>query len=123
MRSRLGRLVRRDERGTAALELVCALPFLLSSLLVGCQLVAITAVGAQAQDAARAAALGLTRDKAPEQSALPALPSGLRGEATVEAVDDDGLVTVTVTVSVPALAGWLPEQLAEVSRSATGVPA
>ncbi len=111
------------EGGTAALELVCGLPSLVASLLVGCQLVAITVVGAEAQDAARLAALAPTRQLAPDRAALTALPAGLRGEAEVEAIENDGLVTVTVTVPVPALTGWLPPQLAEVSRTAVGLAA
>ncbi|HET7121713.1 MAG TPA: hypothetical protein VFI17_10780 [Solirubrobacterales bacterium] len=91
------------EEGTASVELVAVVPFLLLAVLMAAQLAlagqALWSAGVAARAGARAALVG---DPA-EAAARRALPVGLRGGAEVD--DSDG---VTVEVQVPRLIPSLP---------------
>jgi hypothetical protein len=92
------------ERGTAAVELIAVVPFLLLGILVAAQLAlvgqALWSAGVAARAGARAALVG--RDAA--AAARSALPSSMREGAEVE--EEDG---VSVRVAVPRLIPSLPE--------------
>ncbi|HET8956291.1 MAG TPA: hypothetical protein VFN18_11595 [Solirubrobacterales bacterium] len=92
------------EEGTASVELVAAVPFLLLALLVAAQIAlagqALWSAGVAARAGARAAAVGGDASAA----ARSALPTSMREEAKVE--DEDG---VSVRVAVPRLIPALPE--------------
>lgn len=92
------------EEGTASVELVAAVPFLLLALLVAAQIAlagqALWSAGVAARAGARAAAVGGDASAA----ARSALPASMREGARVE--DDEG---VAVRVEVPRLIPALPE--------------
>lgn len=92
------------EEGTASVELVAAVPFLLLALLVAAQIAlagqALWSAGVAARAGARAAAVGGDASAA----ARSALPTSMRDGAKVDA--DDG---VAVRVQVPRLIPALPE--------------
>jgi hypothetical protein len=92
------------EEGTASVELVAAVPFLLLALLVAAQIAlagqALWSAGVAARAGARAAAVGGDASAA----ARAALPASMREGARVE--DDEG---VAVRVEVPRLIPALPE--------------
>jgi hypothetical protein len=92
------------EEGTASVELVAAIPFLLLAVLVAAQLAAVGgalwSAGVAARAGARAALVG--GDVA--ATARQALPAGLRGEARVREVDG-----VAVQVEIPRLLPVLPK--------------
>ncbi len=92
------------ETGTASVELVAALPFLLLALLAAAQIAlagqALWSAGVAARAGARAALVG---DEA-RAAARAALPSSLRDGAEVEETDE-----VFVRVLVPRLLPGLPE--------------
>jgi hypothetical protein len=92
------------EEGTASVELVAAVPFLLLALLVAAQIAlagqALWSAGVAARAGARAAAVGGDASAA----ARSALPSAMRDGARVE--DEDA---VSVRVAVPQLIPALPE--------------
>ena len=92
------------EEGTASVELVAAVPFLLLALLVAAQIAlagqALWSAGVAARAGARAAAVGGDASAA----ARSALPTSMRDGARVE--DEDG---VSVRVAVPLLIPALPE--------------
>jgi len=92
------------EEGTASVELIAAIPFLLLAVLVAAQLVlagqALWSAGVAARAGARAALVG--RDAT--AAARRALPPSLRSEARVS---DTGAVT-TVRVAIPRLLPALP---------------
>jgi hypothetical protein len=91
------------EEGTASVELVAAVPFLLLALLAAAQIAlagqALWSAGVAARAGARAALVGGDASDA----ARSALPPSLRGSAKV--VEDDG---VRVRVEVPRLVPSLP---------------
>lgn len=91
------------EEGTASVELVAAVPFLLLAVLVAAQLAlagqALWAAGVAARAGARAALVG---DDA-EAVALRALPPSLRREADVS--EGEG---VSVEVTIPRLLPTMP---------------
>jgi hypothetical protein len=91
------------EEGTASIELVAAVPFLLLAVLVAAQLAlvgqAFWSAGVAARAGARAAIVGGDATEA----ARRALPSLLRDEARVS--DSDG---VSVEVAIPRLLPVLP---------------
>jgi hypothetical protein len=99
------------EEGTASVELVAAMPFLLLALLVAAQIAlagqALWSAGVAARAGARAAAVGGDASAA----ARSALPTSMRDGARVD--DEDG---VSVRVAVPRLIPALPE-LRVVARS------
>ncbi|HET7418381.1 MAG TPA: hypothetical protein VFJ61_12230 [Solirubrobacterales bacterium] len=92
------------EEGTASVELVAVVPFLLLAVLAAVQIAlagqALWSAGVAARAGARAAAVG--RD--PAAAARSALPPSMRGGAEVE--DEGG---VSVRVAVPRLIPALPE--------------
>jgi Flp pilus assembly protein TadG len=91
------------EVGTASVELVAVVPFLLLAVLAVAQVAlagqALWSAGVAARAGARAAAVGGD----PAAAARAALPTSMGREATVE--DDGG---VTVRVEVPRLIPSLP---------------
>lgn len=92
------------EEGTASVELVAVVPFLLLALLVAAQIAlagqALWSAGVAARAGARAAAVGGDASAA----ARSALPPSMRDGAKVD--DEDG---VAVRVEVPRLIPALPE--------------
>jgi hypothetical protein len=102
------------EEGTASVELIAAVPFLLLAAFVAAQLVlvgqALWSAGIAARAGARAAEVGGDAGSA----ARRALPPQLRARAKI--VDEDG---VTVVVEAPRLSPALP-RLGVGARSALG---
>ena len=94
----------RREEGTASVELIAVLPFLLLALLVAAQIAvaghALWSAAVAARAGARAALVGEDATAA----ARRALPPSLRDGAEIE--DTDG---VSVRVPVPAFMSRLPE--------------
>jgi hypothetical protein len=94
------------EEGTASVELIAAVPFLLLAILVAAQLAlvgqALWSAGAAARAGARAALVG---GDAPA-AARRALPPSLRPGAEVSDAGDAG--AVTVRVAIPRLLPALP---------------
>ena len=92
------------ERGTASVELIAAVPFLLLALAAAAQIAlagqALWSASVAARAGARAALIGAD----PKAAARRALPAAMRDGAAVE--DDDG--TVSVKVPVPTLLPQLP---------------
>jgi len=93
----------RGEEGTASVELVAVVPFLLLAIVVAAQIAlagqALWSASVAARAGARAAVVGGDAVAA----ARSALPPSMRGEAKVE--DEDG---VSVRVEVPRLIPSLP---------------
>jgi hypothetical protein len=93
------------EEGTASVELVAAVPFLLLALVAAAQIAlagqALWSASVAARAGARAAVVGVDTAAA----ARSALPPSLREGAKVEDVGGDG---VSVTVEVPRLVPSLP---------------
>ena len=94
----------RREEGTASVELVAVVPFLLLAILAAAQIgaagLAIWSAGTAARAGARAALVG--DDAAP--AARRALPDALRSEVEVEEGD-----AVSVRVPIPRLLPAMPE--------------
>jgi hypothetical protein len=94
------------ERGTASIELVAAVPFLLLALAVAAQIAlagqALWSAGVAARAGARAALVG----KDPKAAARAALPEAMRRGLEVSEGDDGA---VAVRVPVPTLLPDLPE--------------
>jgi Flp pilus assembly protein TadG len=103
------------EEGTASVELIAVVPFLLLAVLVAAQLAlvgqALWSAGVAARAGARAALVGGDTRKA----ARRALPLSLRAGAQV--IDSDG--AITVRVAVPRLLPALPRLMIG-SRSGLG---
>jgi hypothetical protein len=99
-----GGIAAQGEEGTASVELVAVVPFLLLAFLVAAQLAlagqALWSAGVAARAGARAALVG--GDAA--AAARSALPPSMRNEAEVE--DGDG---VSVRVEMPRLVPALPQ--------------
>lgn len=95
------------ERGTASIELVAAIPFLLLALAVAAQIAlagqALWSASVAARAGARAALVGAD----PKAAAKRALPPAMRAGASVEE-EDEGAV-ISVKVPVPTLLPALPE--------------
>jgi hypothetical protein len=93
----------RREGGTASVELIAVVPFLLLAVLVAAQIAlagqALWSAGIAARAAARAAVVG----GSPKAAARRALPPLLRAEAEVEAGD-----SLSVRVPIPRLLPALP---------------
>jgi hypothetical protein len=93
------------EKGTASVELVAAVPFLLLALAVAAQIAlagqALWSASVAARAGARAALIGAD----PKAAARRALPAVMRDGAVV---DEDG-GAVSVKVPVPTLLPQLPE--------------
>ena len=94
------------ERGTASVELVAAVPFLLLALAVAAQIALAGQALWSASVAARAGARAALVGKDPKAAARRTLPEVMRDGAEVSE-DDDG--TVAVKVPVPTLLPDLPE--------------
>jgi len=96
------------ERGTASVELIAAVPFLLLALAAAAQIAlagqALWSASVAARAGARAALVGAD----PKAAARRALPAAMRDGAVVEAGDRLGGV-VSVKVPVPTLLPRLPE--------------
>lgn len=95
------------ERGTASVELIAAVPFLLLALAAAAQIAlagqALWSASVAARAGARAALVGAD----PKAAARRSLPAAMRDGAVVDEDDDDG--TVSVEVPVPTLLPQLPE--------------
>ena len=95
------------EKGTASVELVAAVPFLLLALAVAAQIAlagqALWSASVAARAGARAAVVGAD----PKAAARRALPAAMRDGAVVEEDEADGVVSVEVPV--PTLLPHLPE--------------
>ena len=93
----------RGEEGTASVELIAVVPFLLLAVLIAAQLAlagqALWSAGVAARAGARAALVGGDAEAAARQALPPALRRGARVD------DSDG---VAVQVRVPALLSRLP---------------
>ena len=93
----------RREDGTASVELIAAIPFLLLAVLVAAQLVlagqALWSAGVAARAGARAALVGGD----PAAAARRALPASMRAEAEVNGSD-----AVEVRVRIPRLLPAMP---------------
>jgi hypothetical protein len=96
------------ERGTASVELVAAVPFLLLALAAAAQIAlagqALWSASVAARAGARAALIGAD----PKAAARRALPAAMRDGAEVKEDDRDG-GAVSVKVPVPTLLPQLPE--------------
>jgi hypothetical protein len=105
----------RREDGTASVELVAVVPFLLLAVLVAAQIgaagVALWSAGVAARAGARAALVGSDAGRA----ARRALPDALRSEAEVEEHE-----AVSVRVSIPRLLPVLPRVMVGSSSSLGG---
>jgi hypothetical protein len=92
--------------GTASVELVAAVPFLLLALAVAAQIAlagqALWSASVAARAGARAALVGAD----PKAAARRTLPEAMRAGAEVDEVDDGA--TVAVKVPVPTLLPQLP---------------
>lgn len=95
-------LIRRED-GTASVEFVAVIPFLLLAVLVAAQLALVGQAQWSAGVASRAAARAVAVGREAEPAARRALPATLRRGAVVR--DGDG---VSVRVFVPRLMPWLP---------------
>jgi hypothetical protein len=93
------------ERGTASVELVAAIPFLLLALAVAAQFTLAGQALWSASVAARAGARAELIGSDPKAAALATLPGAMRDGAEVEEGDDG---TVRVKVPVPTLLPALP---------------
>jgi len=102
------------EEGTAAVELVATIPFLLLVVLVAAQLVLAGGALWSAGIAARAGARAALVDRDPAPAARRALPPLLRRGSRVDGADG-----VTVRVEIPRLLPLLP-RLTVGARSSLG---
>src|SRR6201999_2447455 len=93
--------------GTASVELVAAVPFLLLALAVAAQIALAGQALWSASVAARAGARAVLVGGDPKQAARQALPALMRDGAVVEEDADDH--AVAVKVPVPTLLPALPE--------------
>ena len=96
------------ERGTASVELVAAIPFLLLALAVAAQIALAGQALWSASVAARAGARAALVGGDPKAAARQALPPSMRAGAVVEE-EDDGDEGIAVQVPVPTLLPQLPE--------------
>ena len=94
---------RRGEDGTASVEMVAVVPFLLLAVLVAAQLavagIALWSAGIAARAGARAALVG----GSPEAAARRALPAPLREDVEIRAGD-----AVSVRVAIPRFLPAMP---------------
>jgi hypothetical protein len=95
------------EEGTASVELVAAIPFLLLALAVAAQIALAGQALWSASVAARAGARAALVGGDPKAAARQALPPSMRDGAVVE--EEEGDEGVAVKVPVPTLLPQLPE--------------
>jgi hypothetical protein len=95
------------EQGTASVELVAAIPFLLLALAVAAQIALAGQALWSASVAARAGARAALVGGDPKAAARQALPPSMRDGAEIEA-EDEGDEGVAVKVPVPTLLPELP---------------
>lgn len=95
------------EEGTASVELVAAIPFLLLALAVAAQIALAGQALWSASVAARAGARAALVGGDPKVAARRALPTAMRHGAVVEE-EDEGEGGIEVKVPVPALLPQLP---------------
>ncbi len=95
------------EEGTASVELVAAVPFLLLALAVAAQIALAGQALWSASVAARAGARAALVGGDPKAAARRALPTVMRDGAEVEE-EDDGQGGIAVKVPVPTLLPQLP---------------
>jgi hypothetical protein len=96
------------ERGTASVELVAAVPFLLLALAVAAQIALAGQALWSASVAARAGARAALVGGDAKAAARRALPTVMRDGAVVEE-EDEGDGAVSVKVPIPTLLPQLPE--------------
>ena len=96
------------ERGTASIELVAAVPFLLLALAVAAQIALAGQALWSASVAARAGARAALVGGDAKAAARRALPEAMRAGAEIEE-EDEGDGVVSVKVPVPTLLPRLPE--------------
>lgn len=107
---------RRDrQRGTASLELVAGLPFLLLAGVVAAQFGLVGWTAISASDAARAAARAASLGQNPHAAAQDALPQGISLVSVSGGKSGQGY-SYTVTVATPAIVPIL--DLGNLSRQA-----
>jgi hypothetical protein len=97
------------EEGTASVELVAVIPFLLLALAVTAQIALAGQALWSASVAARAGARAALVGGDPRAVARQALPPSMRAGAEVEADPDGGDEGIAVKVPVPTLLPHLPE--------------
>ena len=95
------------EKGTASVELIAAVPFLLLALAAAAQIALAGQALWSASVAARAGARATLIGADPKAAARRALPPAMRDGVLVEEGEDDG--AVSVKVPVPTLLPRLPE--------------
>ncbi len=95
------------EEGTASIELVAAIPFLLLALAVAAQIALAGQALWSASVAARAGARAALVGGDPKAAARQALPPSMRDGAVVEE-EDDGDKAIAVKVPVPTVLTSLP---------------
>jgi len=104
-----GRRAARGEEGTASVELVAVIPFLLLALLVAAQVAlagqALWSAGVAARAGARAALVGGDASAAARAALPPSMRKGARVEEGTGAQEETG---VAVEVEVPRLIPSLP---------------
>jgi hypothetical protein len=105
------------ESGQATVELVALVPIVLLVVLAAAALLAGHGAREQAGTAAQAGAMAMLQGGDPHESALTALPDGVRGSAKIEI--HGRRVTVRVRPRLPIVAGAMT---AEVSADAGTEP-
>lgn len=100
------RQLRRSTRGSVVVEYLGILPLLLVVAMLILQGLTAVTVSTAAEDAARMAARAAARGDDPLAAARSSLPGWLDGRIEDLDVTTDGpLVTATIDVSIPAVAG------------------
>lgn len=108
----------RDESGTAAVEFIGALPWMIVAALVAWQLLLVGATASAAENAARSGGRAASNGGSAEEVARESLPGWLRDGASVSATGATVRVAVEVPIVVP---GWTLDQLV-VNRDAEFPP-
>lgn len=109
----------RDQRGSASLELVAMVPYLLLAAAFGWQLLLTAYVTTSATNAARTGARSGSLGGDPVAAAMAAIPDPLRGDTTVVMT---GPSAVRVDVEVPVLFPGLTTDRFTIDREATFPP-
>src|SRR5688572_6353764 len=94
---------RREERGTASVELVTMLPLLLFSALIAWQLLLVGFTVTSASNAARAGSRAESLGRNGEDAAIDALSSWLRDGTTTQIEGTATTVYVEVPIIIPGL--------------------